>query len=223
MQTNNYQQRYHKFIKSRPIRMKVKFDGCETHHILPRSLGGSNDPSNKIVLTFKEHWIAHLLLVKCYPKGSIIRSKMMAAVMRMGNRTRMTSKIYQIFRREQAKNMSKRIKKLFTDPKYHEQFLKHRRSKKYRELMSNLKIEKYKKDPTYKKRISETKTFKPYTNPVKSKYELRKTWGNHKKNLANRRICIRCGINETHGCGKDKFRPRCFSCDVDLGKRLVKV
>jgi len=50
--------------------------------------------------------------------------------MRMGNRTRITSKIYQIFRSEQAKNMSKRIKKLFTDPKYREQFLKHRRSKK---------------------------------------------------------------------------------------------
>ena len=143
--------------------------------------------------------------------------------MRMGNRTRMTSKIYQIFRREQAKNMSKRIKKLFADPTYHKQFIKHRRSKKYRELMSNLKIEKYKKDPTYKKRISETKTFKPYTNPVKSKYEPRPDWGNHRKNLANRRICIRCGINETHGCGKDKFRPRCHSCDVDLGKRLVKV
>ena len=88
--------------------------------------------------------------------------------------------------------------------------------------MSKIRIKGYKKDPTYKKRISETKTLKPYTNPVKSKYELR-NGGAHRKNLADRRICIRCGINETHSAGKDKFRPRCHSCDVDLGKRLVKV
>lgn len=36
----------------------------EKHHILPRSLGGSNDLSNIVELTAKEHYIAHLLLTK---------------------------------------------------------------------------------------------------------------------------------------------------------------
>lgn len=34
----------------------------ERHHIIPRSLGGSNDVRNLVELTAKEHYIAHLLL-----------------------------------------------------------------------------------------------------------------------------------------------------------------
>jgi hypothetical protein len=36
----------------------------ETHHIIPKSLGGDNDPSNLVTLTAREHFICHLLLVK---------------------------------------------------------------------------------------------------------------------------------------------------------------
>lgn len=36
----------------------------ERHHIVPRSLGGSDDPSNIVILTAKEHYIAHRLLAK---------------------------------------------------------------------------------------------------------------------------------------------------------------
>lgn len=36
----------------------------ENHHILPKSLGGSNDANNIIKLTAKEHYICHLLLTK---------------------------------------------------------------------------------------------------------------------------------------------------------------
>lgn len=34
----------------------------EKHHIIPRSLGGSDSPENLAILTAKEHYIAHLLL-----------------------------------------------------------------------------------------------------------------------------------------------------------------
>lgn len=37
----------------------------ETHHILPTSMGGNNRKINKIVLTTKEHFIAHALLIRC--------------------------------------------------------------------------------------------------------------------------------------------------------------
>ena len=39
---------------------------CETHHIIPKSEGGSNDKSNLVNLTAREHYIAHLLLWKIY-------------------------------------------------------------------------------------------------------------------------------------------------------------
>lgn len=43
---------------------------AEKHHIVPRCLGGGNEPSNIVRLTAEEHFIAHLLLVKIYPKVS---------------------------------------------------------------------------------------------------------------------------------------------------------
>ena len=36
----------------------------ERHHIIPRSLGGSNEPANLARLTAREHFIAHWLLTK---------------------------------------------------------------------------------------------------------------------------------------------------------------
>ena len=36
----------------------------ETHHILPKSMGGQDDASNLVRLTIKEHLLAHLLLYK---------------------------------------------------------------------------------------------------------------------------------------------------------------
>ena len=36
----------------------------ETHHIIPRSLGGSNSEDNLVKLTAREHFICHLLLPK---------------------------------------------------------------------------------------------------------------------------------------------------------------
>lgn len=34
------------------------------HHVIPRSIGGSNAKHNRVFLTVKEHYICHLLLVK---------------------------------------------------------------------------------------------------------------------------------------------------------------
>ena len=39
----------------------------ERHHIKPRCMGGTNEPSNIVELTAREHYIAHKLLVEIYP------------------------------------------------------------------------------------------------------------------------------------------------------------
>lgn len=44
-------------------------NGYEIHHILPKALGGTNDPSNLVKLTYFEHLVAHYLIAKearCY-------------------------------------------------------------------------------------------------------------------------------------------------------------
>jgi hypothetical protein len=46
-------------------RGRVKEKGVhENHHIIPRSMGGSNEKSNIVALTYKEHFLAHWLLTK---------------------------------------------------------------------------------------------------------------------------------------------------------------
>ena len=66
-------------------RMQMKHDGVyfEIHHIIPKSLGGDNSKGNLVVLTAREHFICHWLLVKMYPAGSSERGKMLNALWRM--------------------------------------------------------------------------------------------------------------------------------------------
>ena len=37
----------------------------DRHHIIPVSMGGTNEKSNLVLLTSKEHFLCHLLLFKC--------------------------------------------------------------------------------------------------------------------------------------------------------------
>jgi hypothetical protein len=42
----------------------------ETHHIIPRCLGGSDEKDNLVKVTAREHYILHYLLCKIYPSES---------------------------------------------------------------------------------------------------------------------------------------------------------
>jgi hypothetical protein len=39
----------------------------ESHHIIPKCLGGSNKKENLVLLTSREHFLCHWLLIKIYP------------------------------------------------------------------------------------------------------------------------------------------------------------
>lgn len=54
----------------------------ETHHIIPRSLGGSDNISNLVCVTAREHFILHCLLVKITVGND--KRKMLHAFMLMG-------------------------------------------------------------------------------------------------------------------------------------------
>lgn len=53
----------------------------EKHHIIPRCIGGSNDDTNLVLLTAREHFIAHKLLCEIYPNNK----KLHYALWRMMN------------------------------------------------------------------------------------------------------------------------------------------
>jgi hypothetical protein len=69
-----------------------KSAGCyvENHHIMPKSLGGSNSKHNLVYLTAREHYVAHLLLWKIYKK------RMALAFFFMNNSGRYTDKFKKI-------------------------------------------------------------------------------------------------------------------------------
>jgi len=88
----------------------------ELHHIIPRSLGGTDDKDNLTYLTAREHFICHWLLVKM-TEGQA-RSKMIYALqgMRAQNNsqqryeTKITSRVYEHYRIEHARIHSETMK-----------------------------------------------------------------------------------------------------------------
>jgi hypothetical protein len=76
---NKYKKWYDAIIKK--AQNKVTEEYTELHHILPRSLGGSNNDENLVSLTIREHFICHILLTK-FTSGED-RNKMLYAVILM--------------------------------------------------------------------------------------------------------------------------------------------
>jgi hypothetical protein len=78
----------------------------ERHHIIPRSLGGSNDKENLVDLTAREHFICHWLLIKMYSGES--KAKMVYALNGMKRNgqytkryeTKITSRVYENLKKE---------------------------------------------------------------------------------------------------------------------------
>lgn len=87
----------------------------EIHHIVPRCMGGTNDKSNLVLLSGREHFMAHMLLWKAYPKN---RSLAFAANF-MSNRDvcKINSYLYEYLQADSARKYSeemsgKRVKDL---------------------------------------------------------------------------------------------------------------
>jgi len=63
----NYQLIHDSIIDRAKTRVLPKETYTERHHIIPRCMGGTDDKSNLVDLTAKEHFIIHKLLVEIYP------------------------------------------------------------------------------------------------------------------------------------------------------------
>ena len=80
----------------------------ERHHIIPKCLGGLDARSNIVALTAEEHYLAHQLLVKMYPKNSKL---VYAAIMMSGkfNEHRLNNKSYGWIKRKHSENVSRQM------------------------------------------------------------------------------------------------------------------
>lgn len=73
----------------------------QNHHIIPKSLGGSNSENNLVLMTHKEHYMAHLLLPKMLKLGSKSYISMVYAFQMMGTTKkdeRYNSRLYETFK-----------------------------------------------------------------------------------------------------------------------------
>ena len=60
----------------------------ETHHIVPKCLGGSNKKENLVKLTAKEHWTVHLLLIEIYPNHPKLKLAVRMMMVKSANQKR---------------------------------------------------------------------------------------------------------------------------------------
>lgn len=68
MINHHYLNRYNKLIEYRRHHPLTNSEYCERHHIIPKCMGGSDEQNNLVRLSGREHYIAHYLLAKAYPK-----------------------------------------------------------------------------------------------------------------------------------------------------------
>ena len=88
---NKYTRWYNNLVSSRKHQLVSKDTQC--HHIIPRCLGGDDNPNNLVNLTLREHFIAHLLLSKMY-KGLASHKMSFALRQMLGSYTPPTSRAY---------------------------------------------------------------------------------------------------------------------------------
>lgn len=66
----NYIKTYNSIINIANSKKRVKGKTYfELHHIIPKSIGGNNNKNNLVLLTAKEHFICHHLLIKIHPSS----------------------------------------------------------------------------------------------------------------------------------------------------------
>lgn len=68
-----YTKWYNQIIQNRQCNLLNNDIYGELHHIIPKSLGGSNLKSNLVKLTAREHFIVHLLLIRMVHDNDVYR------------------------------------------------------------------------------------------------------------------------------------------------------
>lgn len=104
--TNKYTKWYETIIARAQQRVNAEEQYFEKHHIVPKSLGGSNDRTNLVNLTAKEHFICHLLLPKMTEGEARTKMRYAAWMMTKNNpyqsRVHLNSRRFQVLREQMA-------------------------------------------------------------------------------------------------------------------------
>lgn len=148
----NYQLHYDALIAR--ARNRVIDGYVEIHHVVPRCLGGSDEPKNLVQLTAEEHFVAHQLLHRLYPN---VKGLAFALIAMTGNPYgARCNKAYGWIRRRVAVVAAELSSEMWRDEGYRE---RHRTA-----------MQKVRDDPEFSKRMAEILS-KTHKGRVKSEQE----------------------------------------------------
>lgn len=148
----DYVKHYHLLVAKAKGRVLEGY--VEVHHVIPRCMGGTDDKENLVQFTPEEHYVAHQLLHKIYPKE---RGLAFAVVAMTGNVTgQRRNKLYGWLRRSAGKFSSDFMSEMYKNPDYK---AKHSASMK-----------KLRDDPEYVARVAAALS-KAHTGRQKSEQE----------------------------------------------------
>ena len=102
----DYKKVYNQLIEYAKQNPPTKYK--EQHHIVPKAEGGSDDKSNLVRLSARQHYIAHLLLAKIYDDVKMHRAVlMMQSISKCHKRNfKFNSRLYEAIRKEYSKKIS---------------------------------------------------------------------------------------------------------------------
>jgi hypothetical protein len=129
----NYQKVYNQVVERAKSQNRSKKDSYyESHHIVPKCMGGSNDKNNLVLLTGREHYICHALLFMEHPTDRRIAHAfyLMCNFSNDGRRDYVTSsRLYEeakvIYSRYRKEEQPKTLKKYWTEEKKIERSIKY--------------------------------------------------------------------------------------------------
>jgi hypothetical protein len=198
----NYKSIYNKIITKAKLENRKKSNSVyyEAHHIKPKSFGGEGDcrninHPNIVLLTPKEHYIAHLLLTAIYPNSPA----MYKALWNMCNvkkevRYKPSARVYCRIRKEYIKNTIGKKNHFYG--KKHTAETKNKISEKAKGRQSFLGKKHSEKS---KLKMRESQLGKKLTDEIKTKISISISGGNH----YNAKVIKCTKTNMIFGSGKE--------------------
>lgn len=167
----NYLKIYNQILERRQVSPYLGY--TETHHIIPTCEGGSDTPENKVNLSGREHFIAHLLLYKIYKTYGLLKAVRAMQMDKFGERV--VSRKYEFLKNEFSEAHSvfmKEYNRIHGNP-----FKDHKHTNETRKTISDKAKERF-SDPT--KNPFYGKKHKPQSIEI-IKEKNRLSWKNGRK------------------------------------------
>jgi len=101
---------YNNLIEKRKNTPLSKFEYGENHHIIPKCLGGTDDQSNIIRLSFREHFLAHHLLWRGYRTPQLAHAFFSMLRCSSGQERNITTSQYEIAKKAHVEALKETMK-----------------------------------------------------------------------------------------------------------------